>query len=160
MSDEGTAAEAPPRTEFTALEQEAARLLSRPVEDAAGWLEQVASDFEAQYRSKIDVWVGMLRFEYGCWCGPGSRCSEDVDAMDSCCHQHDLAYDSLGLTFDTMWSPAALVAARSADQALYDCVSASAKPEDDDVTRDYRALLLDVFKERLAIADWLRSTGL
>ena len=160
MSEEGTAPEAAPRSEFTALEQEAARLLSRTVEEAAGWLDQVSSDFEAQYRSKIDVWVGMLRFEYGCWCGPGTRCSEDVDAMDSCCHQHDLAYDSLGLDFNSMWTPAAIVAGRDADQALYDCVSGSAKPEDEDAARDYRAVLLDVFKERLAIADWLKSKGL
>ena len=159
MSDEGTAAEAPPRSEFTALEQEAARLLSLSAEDAAGWLEQVAPGFEAQYRSKIDVWVGMLSFEYGCWCGPSNRCSEDVDAVDSCCHQHDIAYDSLGLDYSSMWSPAALVAARSADQALYDCVSSSAEPADE-AGRDYRAILLDVFKERLAIADWLKSMGL
>ena len=138
------------------FEHEVAQLLSRGVEEAAAWINTVDGEFESRFGSDISRWKEALNFEYGCWCGPGNRCSEDVDAMDGCCHQHDLAYDALGLDFDTMWSPVAIVKAHSADQALYDCVSSSAEPTDDE-GRDYRAILLDAFKARLEIAGWLKD---
>jgi Phospholipase A2 len=147
-------------SDFTDIEQEAARLLSRPVEEASTWLTSVVETFESSYGSQIASWKQMLNLEYGCWCGPGNRCTEDVDAMDGCCHHHDLAYDSLDLAFDSMWSPAAMVATIDADETLVSCVSASDKPEDSDETKAYRAVLLDVFKARIEIAKSLKSMGL
>lgn len=147
-------------SEFTEIEQEAARLLSRSVEVAADWLRNVAETFESDHQSKIESWKEALKFEYGCWCGPGNRCSDDVDKMDGCCHQHDLAYDGLQLDFNSMWSPAAIVATMEADQALVDCVSASDQPEDTDETKTYRALLLDTFKARIELGKTLKSAGL
>lgn len=118
--------------------------------------QEVADLFESRYGSQIKSWQDALTFEYGCWCGPGSRCQEDKDALDSCCHQHDLAYDSLGLDFDSMWTPAAIVKAQSADKALYDCVQSAAEPADDE-GRTYRAVLLEAFATRVEIAGWLKD---
>lgn len=118
--------------------------------------QELADLFEGRYGSQVRAWQQALSFEYGCWCGPGSRCSEDKDAMDSCCHQHDTAYNSLGLDFDTMWSPSAIVEAQDADKALYECVRAAAEPEDTE-GKAYRAVLLDAFAARLEIAAWLKD---
>lgn len=138
------------------LEQELARLLSTTVDEARGWLSSADSQLASQYGSKIAAWKEALQLEYGCWCGPGNRCEEDVDAMDSCCHQHDTAYDALDLDFDSMWTAAAFVKSQVADQALYDCVSSAEEPADQE-GRDYRAVLLEAFKERVAIAAWLKD---
>jgi hypothetical protein len=122
-------------------------------QDIGDWLGKAAS-----YRSEIDKWKSALQGEYGCWCGPGSRCSEDVDAVDSCCHQHDIAYNALGLDFGSMWSVSAIVKAQAADQALLDCVSGAPEPEDP-AGRTYRAVLIDAFRGRLAIAAAATALG-
>lgn len=115
-------------------------------QDIGDWLGTAAG-----YRSDIDKWKSALQGEYGCWCGPGSRCSEEVDAVDSCCHQHDIAYDGLGLDFGSMWSVSAIVKAQAADKALLDCVTAAPAP-DDPAGQAYRAVLIEAFNGRLAIA--------
>jgi hypothetical protein len=138
------------------IENEVAQLLSRTVDEAAGWLSTAETELESRFGSQISAWKEALSFEYGCWCGPGHRCEDPVDAMDSCCKTHDLAYDGVGLDFGSMWTPAAIVKAQSADQALYDCVSASPEPEEEEA-RAYRAVLLAAFKGRLEIASFLKS---
>jgi hypothetical protein len=146
-------------SEFTEVEHEAARLLSRPVEEASAWLQSITDAVESS-RSQIESWAQMLLFEYGCWCGPGHRCEDPVDAMDSCCKTHDLAYDALRLDSVTMWGPAAMVATIEADEALVDCVSSSSTDGESDEAKTYRTLLLDVFKSRIDLAKSLKSMGL
>ena len=131
-------------------------LIEQGGEDLADWLGKAEAEVESRFGSEIGKWKeALLQGEYGCWCGPGSRCTEDVDAMDGCCHQHDLAYDSLGLDFGSMWSPSAIVKAHDADHALLECVKAGPEPADA-AGQAYRAVLIAAFEARAAIADLLK----
>lgn len=141
------------------LERDVTSLLGKAGADATRWLAAAEQELQSATGGSIQEWSRMLLAEYGCWCGPGHRCEEDVDAMDSCCHSHDLAYDALKLDFVNSWTPAGIVAAKTADQALIDCVSAKQSDDDDQATKDYRAMLLDVYRTRVALADRLSGLG-
>jgi hypothetical protein len=149
----------PSRTEFTELEREAASLLGRSLDEAASWLEKAESELLSKYGSDVEQWKQLLRAEYGCWCGPGNRCTEDKDAMDSCCHTHDSAYTALNLDSNKMWTAAAFVATRAADRALIECVNAAPREGETDEASIYRALLLEIFNKRLEVGDLLASLG-
>jgi len=65
---------------------------------------------------------------YGCWCGPGNVCTQETDAIDTCCRIHDQAYERVGVSSGTlrpgqvsMWSAEGLRRTVGADLALVFC---------------------------------------
>jgi hypothetical protein len=131
--------------------------VERLAKEAAGEVESLAAKFEATWASSISEWKELAETRHGCWCGPGNICDEDKDAVDSCCHQHDLAYDTLGFDQDTMWTIDAMKATLQADQQLVECVTA-AEAEDTE-TAVYREALLIVMGGRIKVAEWLEQHG-
>src|SRR5581483_2642696 len=134
-----------------------ASILGTGEAEAIAWLERAEQQVLAAYASQIQEWRSLLQAEHGCWCGPGHRCEEEVDAMDGCCHHHDLAYDSLGVSADTMWTAAAIMKTRDADRTLVACAAASATPGEDSAIVTYRAMLEQIFIARASIGDLLAN---
>jgi len=66
---------------------------------------------------------------YGCWCGPGNVCNRVIDAIDSCCKQHDNGYGRVGVTSSSppgpgkvsMWSSEGLKRTMWIDLTLVAC---------------------------------------
>jgi hypothetical protein len=120
--------------------------------------KQLVENFASTWGSDISGWETMFtQARYGCWCGPGNVCDGEQDAMDTCCHHHDLAYDALGLAFASMWTFDAMKTTLSADETLIACVEASEPAEE--VGKVYRDLLLTVMKGRVLVTQWLLEQG-
>jgi hypothetical protein len=129
--------------------------LAQKAEEAA---KQLVERFASTWGSDISGWESMFtQARYGCWCGPGNVCQDEQDQMDGCCHHHDLAYDSLGLTFGSMWTFDAMKKTLSADETLIACVESSEPGEE--AGKVYRDLLLTVMKGRVSVAQWLLEQG-
>jgi hypothetical protein len=118
----------------------------------AGELQSLTSllhDLEAAKQHLAD----MVR--HGCWCGPGNVCEEEKDALDACCHQHDLAYDSLGVASgSSMWTREGLKLTVEADEALVNCSSGVSGLDSDG--ENYRTGVQLVFGKRAQIGRLLR----
>ncbi len=117
-------------------------------------MEDVAAAFPS-----IGEWARDLELKNGRYCGPGEDLSQPLSPLDPCCLAHDQAYTSLGYSHQSMWSIRALLDLRSADAALVACVEGASEDGMDDATKTYRIGLLDGFKGRIAIADWLKAQG-
>lgn len=130
----------------------------------------VADSFQQQWGAEIERLRRMFAEQrYGCWCGPGHTCNEETDQIDHCCHQHDEAYNSLGVTSDDppapgavgMWTVDGFKRTVAADAQLVACVTATEfdthfyGPE----AALYRGGVQTIFGGRAVIAAWLITNG-
>jgi hypothetical protein len=127
------------------------------------WLQQQFGGEIARLKSMFE------EHRYGCWCGPGNRCNEIEDDIDSCCHQHDQAYGAVGVTSEdpppsgyvSMWTADGFKRTKSADAALVACVTATAFDSHfyGPSAAVYRAGVDVLFGGRAAIAAALEAAG-
>lgn len=112
--------------------------------DVLALLVSLLQDLEAMKQHLAEL------THHGCWCGAGNVCEEEKDALDSCCHQHDLAYGALGVSSGwDMWSRETLKKTVEADQALVDCArAASGLDSEAELYRDRLEMIFD-FRARL-----------
>lgn len=144
-------------------------------ENAGTDAADAAAALEASFHQSWDGEIERLRQmfvneRYGCWCGPGNICNEETDGIDTCCHQHDLGYDAVGVnSLDpapagqvNMWTIEGVKRTVEADAALVACTMAT---EFDDhfygpEAAVYRAAMQLICAGRAAVAAWLISNGM
>lgn len=117
----------------------------------------IQDELEGLFGSQIGTWRASLELRVGRWCGPGEDASSPETGLDPCCRTHKEEYDRLGISYETMWTAANIVAAESADQALYDCMSSVGLSELSAEAQSYREKAVEAFQGRLTIAAWLRN---
>jgi hypothetical protein len=127
----------------------------------------IAEDLEAAFRSHYAATMGDWQqwwgsnTKHGCFCGAGSLCDQAIDALDSCCAQHDEGYSSVGQSADTMWSVEGLIACRHADRALATCAASAQTVADNEHSNPdpeaYRSHLIALFSYRADVGDALAT---
>lgn len=125
----------------------------------ASALHNFSDDEYKQLTTQLPHLEDMRRFfesasRHGCWCGPGHVCEDEKDSLDACCHQHDLAYDQLGVTADSMWSLDGLKKTVEADRALVECSHMASGLDADALA--YRGAIETIFTHRAEIGQLLR----
>lgn len=129
-----------------------------------GVTEDVEAYFQSQYEAQLASWRDWWNSntKHGCFCGAGSVCETAIDALDSCCGQHDADYAAVGQSADTMWTVDGLIATRHADRALANCAGGAATvagdPHSNPDPEGYRANLISLFGFRADVGDALYST--
>ena len=115
-----------------------------------------------------------LEQRYGCYCGSGRACDEVIDDIDSCCKDHDDAYDDVHVSSDSadsaesadsttvdMWSIEGFKRTMAADAVLVGCTLKTFFDSNfyGPTAGLFRRGVALVFGGRAVIAAWLITHG-